>query len=198
MVTFDEENKYLIWLERDLSTPNYPGPHQSCFRLMKMNMIGKNKPEVVIDVKNSYNPEIDDFAGLYMAKIGKKCIVAKNSIILTTIVNDTCIPVICNLLENTYQVLNKGGRHVTIHDSLFDPISNTATIVGCRSSPLQAPHIVIGKIDTEGSLKDKNTCSFHTIGNIVKLDGLNLDSDAYSWKTLHHNPNHVIKGTKHF
>ena len=189
MVKFNDNNKYLIWLERDLSVPNYPGPHQSCFRLMKMNMVGKNKPEVVIDIINSYNPKTDDFAGLYMPRIGKNCIVADDTIILTTIVNDTFTPVLCNLVTRSYQALNNGGCHVTVHDSIFDPVSKEHLIVGCRSLPLQPPHIVIGTIERD----DKEKLSYSTIAEVVKLDGIQLDD--FTWKTLHHNPKHVIKGT---
>lgn len=192
MVSFSEEKKYLIWLERDLSQPNYPGPHQSCFRLMKMNMIGKNKPEIVIDVKNAFDPEKDDFAGLYMAKIGKNCIVAEDTIILTTVVNDTLTPVLCNVVTGHFQVLTSTGRHLTVHDSIFDPISKTSIVVGSQSSPLQPPHLVIGKLETDENGTKQLSCS--TIGDIVQLDGLNIDAEKYTWRTLQHIPKHVIKG----
>ena len=152
-------------------------------------MVGKNKPEIVIDIKNSYNPKTDDFAGLYMARIGKKCIIADDTIILTTIVNDTFTPILCNLVTGNYQALNNGGCHVTVHDSIFDPVSKKNLVVGCRSLPLQPPHVVIGAVE----LGDKVKLSCSTIGDVVKLDGIQLDD--FTWKTLHHNPKHVIKGT---
>ena len=152
-------------------------------------MVGKNKPEVVIDIKNGYNPKADDFAGLYMARIGKNCIVADDTIILTTIVNDTFTPVLCNLVTGSYQALTNGGCHVTVHDSIFDPVSKNNLVVGCRSMPLQPPHVVIGTVE-QGDV-GKMTC--FTIGDVVKLDGIQIDD--FTWKTLHHNPKHVIKGT---
>ena len=192
MVIFNEEKKYLIWTERDLSQPNYPGPHQSCFRLMKMNMVGKNKPEIVIDLINGFDPEKDDFAGLYMPKIGKNCIVAEDRIILTTVVNDTLIPVICNIVSGEFQVMNTTGRHLTVHDSFYDPIQKTSIIVGTKSNPLQPSHLVIGKLDRDENDTMQLACS--TIGDIVQLDGLSLDADKYTWRTLNHTPKHLIKG----
>ena len=161
---------------------------------MKMNMVGKNKPEVVIDIKNSYNPKTDDFAGLYMAKIGTRCIVAEDTIILTSIVNDTFVPVVCNILTGKYQVLDSDGRHFTVHDSVYDSVLNTRLIVGCRSYPLQAPHIVIGRFETDQNDKDQLKLFCDTIGDIVKLDNLPQDHGKYIWKTLQHNPHHIIEG----
>ena len=192
-VSFEEDRKYLIWLERDLSSENYPGPHQSCFRLVRMNMSGKNKPEIVIDVKNSYDPENDNFAGLFLAKISKRCIVAKDTIILTTVVNDTYIPLTCNILTGNYQVLNDDGRHFTVHDSIFHGSSNTAFVLGCRSSPLQAPQIVIGKLEREEA-GDQFQLFCNPLGTTARLDGLGQDTGKYFWKTLQHNPTRVIKG----
>ena len=192
MVTFDNEKKFLIWAERDLNQPIYPGPHQSCFRLMKMNMIGKNKPEIVIDIKDRFDPQKDDFAGLYMPKIGKNCIVAEDTIILTTVVNDTLTPVLCNLASGEIKVLKTTARHLCVHDAIYDPISKTSIVVGSQSSPLQPSHLVIGKLETDGDVGRYLTCS--TIGEIVQLDGLSLDADKYTWRTLQHMPTHVIKG----
>ena len=197
LIAFNEKSKYLIWLERDLDQPKYPGPHQSCFRLMKMNMVGKNKPEIVIDIKNDYDPKVDNFAGLYNCKIGKNCMLSENEIILTTVVNDTFIPVACNLETGAFWVLEDGGRHVMVHDSVYDPVSHTALVVGSRSSPLQAPHIVLGILTPESEpsgIRKSWKISCSTIGDIAKLDGLPQNATEYVWKTMIHKPNHVING----
>ena len=84
-----------------------------------------------------------------------------------------------------------------VHDSVYDPVSQTAVVVGSRSSPLQAPHIVLGILTPESEASGirktwKMSCS--TIGDIVKLDGLPQNATEYVWKTMIHKPNHVIKG----
>ena len=155
-------------------------------------MVGKNKPEIVIDLINGFDPEKDDFAGLYMPKIGKNCIVAEDLIILTTVVNDTLFPVICNLVSGEFQVMSSTGRHLTVHDSFFDPIQKTSIVVGTKSTPLQPSHLVIGKLERDESSTMHLSCS--TIGDIVQLDGLSLEADKYTWRTLNHTPKHVIKG----
>ena len=127
-----------------------------------------------------------------MPKIGKNCIVTEDSIILTTVVNDTLIPVICNLMSGEVQVMNTTGRHLTVHDSFYDPIQKTSIIVGTKSNPLQPSHLVIGKLERDENNTMQLSCS--TIGDIVQLDGLSLDADKYTWRTLNHTPNHIIKG----
>ena len=94
--------------------------------------------------------------------------------------------------------------HVIVHDAVYDPVSHTALVVGSRSSPLQAPHIVLGILTPEsGPSRISEGCmeyqhiwkiSCSTIGDIVKLDGLPQNTTEYVWKTMIHKPNHDIKG----
>ena len=74
----------------------------------------------------------------------------------------------------------------------WNPISKSSIVVGSQSSPLQPSHLVIGKLETDDDVGRYLSCS--TIGEIVQLDGMSLDADKYTWRTLQHMPTHVIKG----
>ena len=198
VVTFSNDKRYLIWLERDLSLPNYPGPHQACFRLMKMNMIGKNKPEIVIDIKEKYDPKIDTFAGLFVPKIGKRCVVAEDTIIITTVVNDTIVPLVCNIATGDYHVFDDCGLNIAVHDCIYSPLSDTAVFAGGRSMPLDPPQIVIGKIGihTKGDVH-KFILSCAVVGDKLPIGKkLPHNEETYVWKTLHHRPESIIKGKR--
>ncbi len=163
----------LIWLERDVNLGKAkPGPHACCQRLMALDLGHpgtSGKPKIVIDIVSSFNPEVDTFAGLFMAELPPRCITDSNMAVFTCIVNDTYFPIVAKIDElDAFMVMTDKPNHM-----ITDVVGTN--IVAVHSSHLKTPSIVLFNMD-----------KMEDVMSIIDSDNLNIENTVM--KTLMHVP----------
>ena len=160
--------KYLIWLETDLLTEIYPGPHDQTFRMMSKNF-GDDEVNIVVDLKHDFNPDTDDFAGFYLLgqAIPENVFVNDHTLLWNIIVDGLPNVMLINLETNTYKVLNQ--PHTTILDLIGDSVLAV-------KSDLKTPHAILyGKIQEDSLVLEQ-------INSPISID---LDQDITFQKLIH-------------
>ena len=85
----------LIWLERDLHNRS----HACILRLMGLDLQGNQKPRTVVETKQLFKPDTDDFAGMNQRTydLPKRCFINNDEIIFSDVVIDVMVPFKCNI-----------------------------------------------------------------------------------------------------
>ena len=86
----------LIWLERDLHNRS----HACILRLMGLDLQqGNQKPRTIVETKQLFKPETDEFAGMNQRTydLPKRCFINNDEIIFSDVVIDVMVPFKCNI-----------------------------------------------------------------------------------------------------
>ena len=134
--------KYLIWLETDLLTEMYPGPHDQCFRMMSKNF-ANDQVQVVIDLKHDFDPEKDNFAGLYLLgqAIPNQVFISDHSLVWNTIVDGLNNVMLIDLEKNSYKVLD--FPNTTVLDV------QGSNVVAMKSDPKTPGSVLFGQVQDD-------------------------------------------------
>ena len=134
--------KYLVWLETDLLTEMYPGPHDQCFRMMSKNF-ANDKVQTVIDLKHDFDPEKDNFAGLYLLgqAIPNQVFINDNSLIWNTIVDGLNNVMLIDLDINSFFVLD--FPNTTVLDV------QGSNVVAMKSDPKTPGSVLFGQVQDD-------------------------------------------------
>lgn len=123
------QKQFLVWLERDLGQK----AHSGCSKLVSLSLVDSlAQVELVIDVKKEFDPEIDQFAGLFQSNLPQRCFVSDHEIAFSDTVVDTRKLMVCNITQKTL--------HVTKENLVVLDASN-GVILARKSQQLVAPSL---------------------------------------------------------
>ena len=88
------DSKTLIWLERELNDRI----HACVLRLKALDLTSQDsKPRLVIQTKNDFMPEINEFSGLNRPLLAERCFLSNDEIIFSDVVIDKPTMFKCNI-----------------------------------------------------------------------------------------------------
>lgn len=110
------QRKNLIWIETDLQQDLYPGPHAQCFRMICYDLESK-RSKIVVPMVETFDPEKDDFAGIYCMgqKVPENVFINEDLLVWNAIVDGNNVPMLVNITDSKYFIMNEFKNH-TIMD----------------------------------------------------------------------------------
>ncbi|TRY64188.1 hypothetical protein TCAL_10786 [Tigriopus californicus] len=137
----------LVWLERDLVTANgiFPGPHQTCMRVMKRNLSDPEALPQVLVSEIAVQPSETGFSGVYQDCFPPRCFALDKFLVLSASQQSVITPLVVDLETQQIQVLKEHAQ-TTIVDVQDD------YVLGCRSTPTSAPTLVAGIVSQDGQI----------------------------------------------
>ena len=135
--------KSMIWLETKLQENLYPGPHEQCFKMIAYDLQSKTE-KVIIDMKDRYDPETDDFAGLYLMgqAIPKNVFINDHLVLWNANVDGNYRPMLVDLEQSSFVMMDNNHAILDVKDDKVIAISN---------DPLHPPTLKTGKINLSSS-----------------------------------------------
>ena len=143
--------KYLIWLETELLSATYPGPHDQCFRMVSKDF-ANDRVQTVIDFKHEFDPDKDDFAGLYLlgTVIPNQVFINDNTLVWNICVDGLNTVILIDLEKNSYKVLDFPQTTVLdVQDS---------NVVAMKSDPKTPGSIWLGQVQGHDNLVLQEIC----------------------------------------
>jgi len=172
----------LVWLERSLTGPLYPGPHQAALRLMCLDSPEATPREVVSHLQPEFSETPGQpFCGLFSPHCSPRCWLGDNTLVLSGAQGETMVPIFINIDSSEVTIPSSASCHgVEVLDVAGD------LILGKRSDPLTPPHLVLARLtDSVADLQ------FSPAGKVAECPVPGL-----TWSTQNFRPDNIF--TAHY